>query len=139
LVDKALISRKLAGVESYLDMVRSKKDPGVAVFKDDRELQSIVLFNTIQAIQLCIDIGAHIISDSGWEPPATQAAIFETLAQKKVISGPVAKRMILMAGFRNRIVHEYEKTDMEIVHNVWKRHLSDIETFCEAVVLKCKL
>ncbi|HDH04510.1 MAG TPA: DUF86 domain-containing protein, partial [Nitrospirae bacterium] len=91
------------------------------------------------AIQSCIDIGAHIISDSQWETPSTQAEIFEILAENKVITKSLAKKMIQMAGFRNRIVHEYEKTDMKIVHTVWKKHLTDIKKYCKAVVLKYNL
>ena len=136
MVDKPLIGRKIERVEGYLKQIRSKKDPGIAVFVKDSDLQSIVLFNLIQAIQSCIDIGSHIISDSEWETPSTQAEIFEILSSKKVISRTLALKMISMVGFRNRIVHEYEKTDMKIVHDVWKKHTADIEKFCKAVVLK---
>ena len=136
MVDKPLIGRKIERVEGYLKQIRSKKDPGIAVFVKDSDLQSIVLFNLIQAIQSCIDIGSHIISDSEWETPSTQAEIFEILSSKKVISRTLALKIISMVGFRNRIVHEYEKTDMKIVHDVWKKHTADIEKFCKAVVLK---
>lgn len=47
--------------------------------------------------------------------------------------------MILMVGFRNRIIHAYEKIDMKIVHEVWKKHSKDIEIFCKAVVKKPEL
>jgi uncharacterized protein YutE (UPF0331/DUF86 family) len=139
LVDKALVGRKLERVESYLKQIRQKKDPGIRLFMQDRDLQSIVLFNLIQAIQSCIDMGSHIISDSEWEMPSTQAEIFEILASRKVITRALAKKMIQMAGFRNRIVHEYEKTDMKIVHTVWKKHSADIENFCRTVVKKYNL
>jgi uncharacterized protein YutE (UPF0331/DUF86 family) len=139
LVDKALIGRKLERAESYLKQIRLKKDPGIALFVKNSDLQSIILFNLIQAIQSCIDMGSHIISDSEWETPSTQAEIFEILASKKVITNALAKKMIQMVGFRNRIVHEYEKTDMKIVHTVWKKHSADIESFCRAVVIKYKL
>jgi len=139
LVDKALIGRKLERAEGYLKQIRLKKDPGIAVFIKDSDLQSIILFNLIQAIQSCIDMGSHIISDSEWETPSTQAEIFEILASRKVITKALAKKMIQMVGFRNRIVHEYEKTDMKIVHTVWKKHSADIESFCRAVVEKFKL
>lgn len=139
MVDKLLIARKLERAESYLKQVRQKKDPGISLFVKDNDLQSIILFNLIQAIQICIDIGSHIISDSEWETPSTQAAIFEILASKKVITNALAKKMIRMVGFRNRIVHEYEKTDMKIVHAVWKKHSADIERFCKAVAGKYKL
>lgn len=139
MVDKVLIGRKLEKVESYLKQIRLKKDPGISLFIQNSDLQSIILFNLIQAIQSCIDIGTHIISDSEWETPSTQAEIFEILASRKVITKALAKKMIQMAGFRNRIVHEYEKTDMTIVHTIWKKHIADIESFCRAVVIKYKL
>lgn len=139
MVDKALIGRKLERAESYLKQIRMKKDPGITLFVKDSDLQSIILFNLIQAIQSCIDMGSHIISDSEWETPSTQAEIFEILAHRKVITKAIAKKMIQMVGFRNRIVHEYEKTDMKIVHTVWKKHIADIESFCRAVVIKYNL
>lgn len=139
MVDKALIGRKLERAEGYLKQIRLKKDPGIPVFIKDSDLQSVILFNLIQAIQSCIDMGSHIISDSEWETPSTQAEIFEILASRKVITKALAKKMIQMVGFRNRIVHEYEKTDMKIVHTVWKKHSADIESFCRAVVEKFKL
>ncbi|MBI5098997.1 MAG: DUF86 domain-containing protein [Nitrospirae bacterium] len=71
--------------------------------------------------------------------PATQADIFEILADNKIITKPLTTKMIQMVGFRNRVVHEYEKTDMNIVHTIWRKHLSDIEKFCKAVVLKYNL
>lgn len=84
-------------------------------------------------------MGLHIISDSEWETPSSQAEIFEILASKKVITKALAKKMIRMVGFRNKIVREYEKTDMKIVHTVWKKHIADIESFCRAVAIKFTL
>lgn len=139
MVDKPLIWKKLERIETYLKQIRLKKDPGSDLFDKDRDLQSIILFNLIQAIQACLDIGSHIISDMGWESPGTQAGIFESLAEHKVITKPLSEKMIRMVGFRNRIVHEYEKIDMKIVHEVWKRHTKDIEGFCKAVVEKLGL
>lgn len=136
MVDKALVLRKIERIETYLKQIRQKKDFGIEVFKKDKDLQSIILFNLIQSIQTGIDIGAHIVSDSGWEMPASQADIFKTLAENRIITEQLSKKMIKMAGFRNRIVHEYEKVDLRIVHEVWRKNLSDIERFCKAIVLR---
>jgi len=139
MVDKPLVLRKMDKIETYLGIIRQKKDPELEAFQNDRDLQSIVLFNLIQAIQSCIDIGTHIISDAGWDMPGTQADIFETLKKKKVIGPQLSKKMIQMAGFRNRIVHEYEKIDLKIVHRVWQKNSKDLDAFCKAVVKKLKL
>lgn len=139
MVDKPLVLRKMDKIETYLGLIRQKKDPGFEAFQNDRDLQSIVLFNLIQAIQSCIDIGTHIISDAGWDMPGTQADVFEVLSKKKVIGPQLSKKMIQMAGFRNRIVHEYEKIDLKIVHRVWQKNSKDLDAFCGAVVKKFKL
>lgn len=68
--------------------------------------------------------------------PGSQAAIFELLAQNKIITQQLSKKMIKMAGFRNRIVHEYEKIDLRIVYEIWRKNLGDIERFCKAIILK---
>jgi len=136
LVDKPLIRRKLERIEIYIKQIRLKNDPGIEAFKKDRDLQSIILFNLVQSIQACIDIGSHIISDSEWGVPSSQAEIFEILTQNKIISKQLSHKMIQMIGFRNRIVHEYEKIDLKIVYEVWRKNIRDIEKFCKAVVLK---
>jgi uncharacterized protein YutE (UPF0331/DUF86 family) len=139
LIDKSLVLRKIERIDAYLKQVRQKRDPGFEVFRKDIDLQSIVLFNLIQSIQASVDIGAHIISDSEWGVPGSQADIFEILAQHKIISKQLSQRMIKMVGFRNRIVHEYEKIDLRIVHDVWQKNSRDVDKFCKSVVLKYKL
>lgn len=139
MVDKRLILRKIERINEHLEQVRGKKDPGLKAFIQDKDLQSIILFNLIQAIQGCTDMGAHIISDSGWETPSTLAEIFEVLARHQVITPALSRKMVQMVGFRNRIVHDYERIDLGIVHTVWKKHLSDIEKFCKTVVLALQL
>ena len=139
MVDKPLVLRKIHSIEMYLTQIKKKRDVGIEAFEKDKDLQSIILFNLIQSIQSCIDIGMHIISDSGWEMPASQADIFEILTQNKIITKQLSKKMIKMIGFRNRIVHEYEKIDLKIVYEVWRKNLKDIERFCKAIVMKLGL
>jgi uncharacterized protein YutE (UPF0331/DUF86 family) len=61
--------------------------------------------------------------------PATQSEMFDTLAEKSVIPRELAVRLIAMVGFRNRVIHEYEKLNLEIVYRVWTEGLTDIEEF----------
>ncbi len=136
LIDKSLVLRKIERIDAYLKQVRQKRDPGFEVFRKDIDLQSIVLFNLIQSIQASVDIGAHIISDSEWGVPGSQADIFEILAQNKIITKQLSRLMINMVGFRNRIVHEYEKIDLRIVYDVWQKNSKDIDKFCKSVVIE---
>jgi uncharacterized protein YutE (UPF0331/DUF86 family) len=139
LIDKSIILRKIERIDAYLKRVRQKRDPGFEAFRKDIDLQSIVLFNLIQSIQASVDIGAHIISDSEWGVPGSQSDIFEILAENKIISRQLSQQMIKMVGFKSRIVHDDEETDLRIVYDVWQKNSKDIEKYCKSVVVKYKL
>jgi hypothetical protein len=41
LVDKSLVGRKLEKVLDYLGHIRTKKDPGIGIFRKDRDLRAL--------------------------------------------------------------------------------------------------
>jgi len=55
------------------------------------------------------------------------------LAKNKVLSGRLAKKLVLMAGFRNVLVHEYLEIDRHRVYRALKDDLRDFERFITAV------
>ncbi|MEK7066616.1 MAG: DUF86 domain-containing protein [Patescibacteria group bacterium] len=124
----------MSSIEEHLRRVKELPSISLDEFRKDTSAQDILLFNLTQAIQNCIDIAAHIVSDEGWGVPGTQSDMFEILAEKSVISEELAERLIAMVGFRNRVIHEYEKLNLDIVYNVWQERLKDIENFGFAVV-----
>ena len=134
MVNRSIIFRKVSSIEEHLRRVKELPSISLDEFRKDTSAQDILLFNLTQAIQNCIDIAAHIVSDEGWGVPGTQSDMFEILAEKSVISEELAERLIAMVGFRNRVIHEYEKLNLDIVYNVWQERLKDIENFGFAVV-----
>jgi uncharacterized protein YutE (UPF0331/DUF86 family) len=126
--------RKVSSVEKHLRRIKELPQISLDEFSNDANVQDILLFNLTQAIQNCIDIAAHIVSDEGWGVPATQSEMFDTLVEKSVISRELAKRLIAMVGFRNRVIHEYERLNLEIVYRVWTERLTDIEEFVSNVL-----
>jgi len=139
LIDKSIVLKKIERIDAYLKQIGQKRDPGFEAFRKDKDLQSIVLFNLIQSIQAAIDIGAHIISDSEWGVPGSQADIFAILAEHKIIPKQLSGVMIDIVGFRSRIVHEDEEIDLRIVYDVWRKNSKDIEKYCKSVVTKYKV
>ena len=134
MVNRSIIFRKVSSIEEHLRRVKELPSISLDEFRKDTSAQDILLFNLTQAIQNCIDIAAHIVSDEGWGVPGTQSDMFEILAEKSVISEELAERLIAMVGFRNRVIHEYEKLNLDIVYNVWQERLRDVEEFAFAVV-----
>jgi uncharacterized protein YutE (UPF0331/DUF86 family) len=138
MVSRSVVRRKISRIEEHIRRIRAIPPVSLEEFKKDTMSQDVFLFNITQAIQNCIDIAAHIVSDEEWGMPGTQSESFEILREKDVISPELVQKLIAMSGFRNRIIHE-EKLDIEMIYEVWQKGFGDLERFCLSVVDRFKL
>lgn len=139
MVDASLILRKISRVRNNLSRLRSKETISLRSLKENLDIRDIVLHNLQLAIQGCIDIGSHIISDEGWGVVGSFSEIFYTLREKGVIDSELSEKMISMIGFRNILIHEYDDLNLNIVYDILQKHLFDIEGFLLSVVNYFKL
>jgi uncharacterized protein YutE (UPF0331/DUF86 family) len=65
MVDRELILVKAGAVRRHCKRIREKTRAKIEVFTNDLDRQEIVVFNLQMAIQNCIDIAAHIVSEEG--------------------------------------------------------------------------
>jgi uncharacterized protein YutE (UPF0331/DUF86 family) len=134
LVDKLLIGRKLAQLDTYLDQIREFSKISIAAYKSDWKMQRIVERTLQMLIELCIDIANHIISDEGMRLPSGYADTFTVLMEKEVLNRNLFKTMDKMAKFRNVVVHQYEKIDPAIVVSILHQNLKDFENYKRAII-----
>jgi uncharacterized protein YutE (UPF0331/DUF86 family) len=102
----------------------------------DIDLQDIVALNLSRAVQICVDIGAHLIASMETPPPDTMGQTFDVLAQEVVLNNVLATNLKKAVGFRNIAVHNYESINWIIVHNIVRYHLADFTEFARVVALK---
>lgn len=96
------------------------------------DLQDIIMINLERLVQLSVDVGALVISEKGWHPiPDSMAGIFEKLEQEKAIQPELADRMKKSVGFRNLVVHEYDKINWSIVFDILTHQLADFRNFAK--------
>ncbi len=86
------------------------------------------------AIQSCIDIGAHLISELGLEAPADYRGVFASL-RPAGLDEQLAERLAAAAGMRNILVHGYLDVDDEVVWDALA-HLDDLRSFAATA---CKI
>jgi uncharacterized protein YutE (UPF0331/DUF86 family) len=120
-VDHDLIILKADAVKKHVDRANRKSQIDVDSFINDRDCQDIVLFNLQMAVQNCLDIAAHIISDEGMGVPGSNNEMFYLLEENGYIDRQVVEKMIAAVGFRNLVVHEYGKLDLEEVYKIASR------------------
>jgi uncharacterized protein YutE (UPF0331/DUF86 family) len=135
-VDKDLILLKAGRLEKYLARVQAKVDTDLDTFLSELERQEITVFNLLQAIQICIDIAAHIVSEEGYGVPGSTSEMFYLLEDNGIIAKALTEKMVQAIGFRNRIAHEYEKIDLEKVFETARENSQDLITFMQALLKK---
>lgn len=132
-MDRRLIEEKLEALRQCLGRIETKRPVAAKTLTVDADLQDIIALNLTRAVQLCVDVAAHIIADSDAPAPETMAQAFDALVKLKVIEPELADRMKKAVGFRNIAVHSYQAIDWEIVHNICHKNLDDFKFFARAV------
>ena len=97
-------------------------------------VQDIVALNLTRAVQICVDIGAHLIAGKEIRSPETMGRTFDVLAELGYLAPALAVRLKKAVGFRNIAVHNDEAIDWHIVHAIATRNLIDFSDFAKAVV-----
>jgi len=120
--------------KSCIGRVCEKRPATPDAFLHDYDLQDIVAINLTRAVQLCVDVGAHIIAGGERPAPDTMSETFDAMAQTGILGRNLADRMKKAVGFRNVAVHSYRSIDWAIVHAICQNHLDDFGDFATAVV-----
>jgi len=129
-----IIERKIESLRRCLQRVTERRPASVGALVADADAQDILSLNLTRAVQLCVDIGAHLLSVEDVPPPETMGSTFSGLAAAGVIDARLAERMRAAVGFRNVAIHSYQEIDWAIVFAIATKHVVDFEDFARAVV-----
>lgn len=132
MVSEDIIRRRLSKLEESLRRLESKKKVARKEFLNNWEIQDIVLREFEVAIESCVDIGTHIISEKGWKSPEKYSDVPDILAENGVIPKNFKENLRNIIAFRNIIVHEYLYIDYDKVYNNLRK-LDDFRKFAEYI------
>lgn len=135
-MDREIIAQKLESLRKCLIRIETKCPANVEVLIADLDIQDIITLNLSRAVQICVDIGAHMIAGMEIPPPDTMGQTFDILAQQGILDNLIAANLKKAVGFRNIAIHNYDKINWDIVHNIALYHLSDFDQFARVIALK---
>ena len=135
-MDREVIEQKLESLRRCLRRIETKCPSHAPTLVADIDLQDIVSLNLSRAVQVSVDIGAHLIAGMEVPPPDTMGQTFDLLAQEGVLSNELASSLKKAVGFRNIAVHSYESINWDIVHSIVKYHLADFSEFAKIVAMR---
>jgi uncharacterized protein YutE (UPF0331/DUF86 family) len=133
-VDRHVVQTRLAKIREYVALLRRiRRLASERQFTRDPLIYGNAERYLQLAIQAVLDVSHHIVADKELGLPQDSKEVFELLATHKVISRPLAKKLVPMAGFRNILVHEYLEIDRRRVYRALGAELGDFERFVKAV------
>jgi uncharacterized protein YutE (UPF0331/DUF86 family) len=136
MVKPEVVRRKISLAASRLERAEDILSRPPEEFLVDEEQQHLASFYLMLAIQECIDLAAHWVSDEGWDLPENTASLFEVLARRQAIDRALAVSLGQAVGLRNRIAHGYASVDHERIQAEYQKGLADLRAFLAAVASK---
>lgn len=140
MTDPLIVRRKLNKMIEYLGQLEE-----VDQYKMENYLDNFFVKRTAERlIQLIVetatDINGHLIVSSGHKPPADYYTSFIKLSECQIVGQKFAEEIAPSAGLRNRLVHEYEEIDDEIVYKSiqktiesYKEYIKKIENYLKEI------
>ena len=139
MVDKDLILAKAGSVKSHLNRILEKRNVDLDNFIKDIDRQESILFNIQTAVQNCIDIAAHIISEESFGVSGSTTEMLYILEKNGYLDNDLTQKMVKAVGFRNLIVHEYGKIELEQVYAIAQDDINDLNEYLKAIIKKLGL
>ena len=134
MVNPEVVLEKLRHIRAALQRIADKNPKSREELFGNPDIQDVVLRNMQNALQGCLDIASHIVSDEGWGQPSRSADFFSILGEHKVLKADVSKALARLIKFRNILVHEYTNLDSEKTWQAVCTGVSQVELFCQAIV-----
>lgn len=134
MTDQDLVAKKLALIETSVRELQTLARPS-EIQRDVRELR-FVAYTLHMAIQAALDVAAHIVADERLDEPRTNRDLFELLDRYGWVPPELATSLGDMVGFRNIVVHGYERINAAIVEEIVRDHLNDLLGFVSAIRAK---
>lgn len=132
-MDKEVLQMKLEALIHCVQRIKSQEITSVDELESNIDKQEIIILNLQRAVQICVDIGNHILLDYETPTPSTMSETFKYLADNKLISSKNAEELSHAVGFRNIAVHQYENLDCKIIYAIITSHLDDFKNFAGAI------
>lgn len=137
-MDRSVVEQKLEALRRCIARVRAKCPQDPATLARDIDAQDIVTLNLTRAVQISIDLAAHLIAGREVPVPGTMGQVFEALSTLRLITPELATRMKKAVGFRNIAVHNYDAIDWQIVHRICQTNLDDFRNFAQCIEKQCE-
>lgn len=133
MVDSERILDRLRRLDALLRLLDAVRAEGQETYLGDLDMRLRTERALQLALQIAIDVGAHLVSELGMPPPGDYRGVFASLRDGGLIDARLAARLGDAAGLRNLLVHGYADLDDR---EIWRAlgRLDDLRAFAAAAL-----
>jgi len=129
-----IVLNKKESIERCIKQIRTYYGlSGERPFEEDFLRQDAIAMNLQRACEQCIDLANYTIRMHKLGLPKETRDSFRLLASH-VIPRDLAARLEGMVGFRNVLVHEYQRMDIHLMIDVIENRLDDLLLFADSIL-----
>ncbi|MDI1472830.1 MAG: DUF86 domain-containing protein [Thermodesulfovibrio sp.] len=133
MIDKDFIKSKIFFIKSYYEELEH-----ILSFSDTEIKKDFVKLRAIERIiQLIvdeiIDINTHFIRYGSLKIPESFQSSFLVLAENNILPESFAKKIAPVVGLRNRLVHRYEKIDLDLLLSLVRKNKEDFTEYLKYI------
>ena len=129
----AIIENKISSVKKYLKILERYKKYSKKEIEEDIDIRGAIERYLYLVSQATIDLAEAVIAYKNFRKPTTMGETFLILNEENIISAELTDKMVKMVGFRNIVVHDYEKINYDIVYEILQRGLKNINDFLKKI------
>lgn len=126
-ISRAVVADKVALVRGMLEAAGTLPLQDLASFRADPRMVAAGESFLRRALEALLDLGRHVLAKGFGKAPAEYADVARQLGVVDVLPSGVAERFILMARYRNRMVHFYDEVSDVELYALLTEHLGDFE------------
>jgi uncharacterized protein YutE (UPF0331/DUF86 family) len=129
-----VIISKIQSIQRCIQRAREKYDSDPEGFDTNYTKQDAAILNVLRACEQSIDLANYMIRLHKMGIPTSSTESFDLLRQKFIIDAPLAEKLKKIVHFRNTVIHQYQRTDINIVKAIITSDLDDLLHFGDRIL-----
>jgi uncharacterized protein YutE (UPF0331/DUF86 family) len=128
-----ILINKIQSIQRCVQRAREEYKADRDGFATNYTRQDAALLNILRACETAIDLANYTIRSYKLGIPVSSVDSFKLLQVAQIIDVRLAERMEKMVGFRNTVVHQYTKINIQIVEAVIITELDELIVFADKI------
>ena len=126
-VSRAVVADRVALIRRLLDEAGTLPLDALDDFTRDPRMVAAGESYLRRALEALLDIARHVLAKGFARGPSEYAEVARQLGEVGVVSREQSERLVLMARYRNRLVHGYDEVTARELYDLLAGRMADIE------------